>query len=327
MPSSIPRFALPVAMLAGLLTAASLPAGAATPPARVAIPRPAGNAAPAITAPDLVTALRQQGAASGRDARGRKPVTTLDYPWGITVDPHSNIYVTNLYAGVTIYNSKYQKTAEITSGLSYPAGIGISFEGNIYVANNGANNVTIYNPQLAQIGTITDSTLASPGSMFIDSDDTAWVLDGQGRLHAYLSDGTVVSSTQTGGTTVGPWGPNVTVWGITYPNGGYVEALEDRAVGVHDGLSLGTFIGDSPYAGGETQDQYGQQYVSDFTNDLIEIWSTDGLDLIAEIPTPGNPIGVAVDDNLHRLYVALTTSDEVYVYSTISPYKLLHVIH
>jgi hypothetical protein len=326
MPPFLPRFALPAAMLAGLLTAAA-PAGAATPPARVPILRPAGNAEPAITAPDLVTMLRRQGAAAGRAAVAKAPVATLDYPYAITVDSQSNIYVTNLFAGVTIYNSKYQKTAEITSGLSFPAGIGVSFEGNIYVANNGANNVTVYNPQLAQIGTITDSTLASPGSMFIDSDDTAWVLDGKGRLHAYLSDGTVVSSTQTGGTTVGPWGPNVTVWGITYPNGGYIEALEDRAVGVHDGLSLGTFIGDSPYAGGETQDQYGQQYVSDFTNDVIDILSTDALEFIAEIPTPGNPVGVAVDDNLHRLYVAVTTLDEVYVYSTKAPYKLLHVIH
>jgi hypothetical protein len=57
-----------------------------------------------------------------------------------------------------------------------------------------------------------------------------------------------------------------------------------------------------------------------------EIWSADGLNEIAQIPTPGNPVGAAVDNNLHRLYVALTTLNEVYVYSTKAPYKLLKII-
>jgi hypothetical protein len=56
MPPFLPRFALPAAMLAGLLVAVAA-AGAATPPARVPILRPAGSAQPAITA-NMLAILR-----------------------------------------------------------------------------------------------------------------------------------------------------------------------------------------------------------------------------------------------------------------------------
>jgi sugar lactone lactonase YvrE len=315
-----------LALAALLGTAAPLAAQAGSAP-RVATILPPHSAPAALPAIDLITALRHQAGAAPRTEASKNKTPTLDYPYGITVDIYGNLYAANLFAGVTVYNDKYQLTGTITTGLSTPAAVAVSFAGNIYVANNTGNNITVYNPQYQQIGTISDSTLINPSSMFIDADDTVWALDGTGTLHAYLSDGTTIASTQTGGTVVGPWGPNVTVWGVADPNGGYIEVLENRATGVHDGLSLGTEIGDSPYGAGEAQDQFGQQYTSDFYNSQIEIWSSNGLDEIGQFSTPAPPYGVAVDTIHNRLYVALTTQSEIYVYSTTPPYKLLHVIH
>ncbi len=308
-----------VVALAGLLAA---PAARAQLAPRVATLRDgAGQAAPQ-PALDPIAALRQHPAAA------RTPVATLSYPYGITVDASSNIYVTNLFGGVNIYNSKLQKTGAITAGLLYPAAVAVAFDGTIYVANNGASTITVYNPLLTQIGTITDSTLAGPMSMFIDAEDTAWVLDAGGTLHAYLNDGTALPTTHTGGNAVGPWGPNVTVWGIANANGGYDEAYENRALATHDGPALSNvYPNGSPYAAAEAQDQLGQEYVADLRNDLIQIWSRDGKYEVGQIRTPAAPYGVAVDTRLNRVYAVLTISNEVYVYSTKSPYNLLGIMH
>ncbi len=280
----------------------------------------AHEAAPKPPLADLMNAARRLGFSA--DAAN----ATLSYPYGIAVDVSNNIYVTNLFGGVNVYNMKGQMTGSITTGLSHPAAVSVSFNGNIYVANNGGNNVTIYNASYTQVGTIADPTLISPGSMYIDADDTVWVLDMQGTLHTYLADGTTLASTHTGGNTVGPWGPYVTVWGIADGNGAYIEAFENRAQGVNAGPDLSSLLSGSPYAAGEAQDQYAQEYVSDLLHNQIQIWSRNGLDLVGTITTPAPPYGVAVNTNLDRLYVVLTTLNQVYVYSTKAPYKLLGII-
>jgi hypothetical protein len=163
--------------------------------------------------------------------------------------------------------------------------------------------------------------------MYIDADDTTWVLDVQGTLHAYLNDGTTLRATHTGGNTVGPWGPNVTVWGIADANGGYDESYENRAQAVQSGPSLvNVYVGGSPYAGGEAQDQYAQEYVSDLLHNQIQIWRRGAAYQDGNINTPAAPYGLAVDTNLNRLYVVMATLNQVYVYSAKAPYKLLGII-
>jgi DNA-binding beta-propeller fold protein YncE len=140
--------------------------------------------------------------------------TTLNYPYGLTVDNAGNLYAANLFGGVTICNAKLQYQGAITTGTDFPAAVGVNFEGNIFVANNESGAITIYNPAWQQIGTITDPNLTSPTNLYIDPDDTIWVLDGQGIVHAYLANYTPLPTTETGGTALGPWGSNMTVWGI-----------------------------------------------------------------------------------------------------------------
>ena len=81
---------------------------------------------------------------------------TLNYPYGLAVDSAGNLYAANVFGGVNIYSSSdnFKLTATVTEGLSYPAAVSIAFGGDIYVANNGGDNITIYNPALQQIGTI-----------------------------------------------------------------------------------------------------------------------------------------------------------------------------
>ncbi len=46
----------------------------------------------------------------------------------------------------------FKLTNTITAGLSFPAAVSVNFGGSIYVANNGGNNITIYNQALQQTG-------------------------------------------------------------------------------------------------------------------------------------------------------------------------------
>jgi len=252
---------------------------------------------------------------------------TLSYPYGIGLDGGGNIYITNLFGGVNVYNvSSLKKTGAITTGLSFPAAVAVNFEGNIYVANNGGNNITIYNPSLTQVGAITDSTLQNPTSMFIDRNDDIWVLDAQGTVHPYLFNGTALPTAHTGGTAIGPWGPNVTVWGIAI-TGGYQEDVGNIGQALNQGDYFPLYFPTgSPFAGGETQDATGHQYVTDLLHNLVQIWDPTGSFMVGTINTPAAPYGIAVDSVHDHIFVVMTTLNEVYVYSTKAPYALVNII-
>jgi hypothetical protein len=256
------------------------------------------------------------------------PKATLSYPYGLTVDAAGNLYAANLFAGVTVYNLKLQYEGAITAGVAIPVAVGVNFEGNIFVANNSTGTITVYNPAWQQIGTITDPNLAAPTNLYIDPDDTIWVLDGQGTVHTYLSNYTPLPTTQTGGTALGPWGSSITVWGIANGSGGYTEDLGNRDLMVRNNPYFPSFFPTgSPLAGGETQDFYGQQYVTDFAHNQVQIWSSNGAYMVGLVNTPSAPAGVAVDTIHNRIYVALPYLSEIVVYSRTAPYKQLTIIH
>jgi hypothetical protein len=283
----------------------------------------AGDAAAAHPVSPVATLL----AAGRSQAQASKVKATLSYPYGLTVDPAGNLYAANLFGGVTIYNAKLKYQGAITTGTDIPAAVGVNFEGNIFFANNASGAITVYNPSWQQIGTITDPNLAFPTNLYVDPDDTIWVLDQQGIVHAYLADYTPLPTTKTGGTALGPWGSNMTVWGIPNGSGGYIEDFGNRGIMVRDNPSFPGGFTCSPLAGGETEDAYGQQYATDFANDQVQIWSSSGEYMTGVINTPSAPAGVAVDTVMNRIFVALPEVNEIVVYSRLAPFKQLAVIH
>jgi len=77
--------------------------------------------------------------------------------------------------------------------------------------------------------------------------------------------------------------------------------------------------------GGEAQDALGQQYVSDPNNSQFIIFNAASTGYFTfKTASPG--YGLAVDAANKRFYVAEPGVNQVVVYSTVSPYKLLGVI-
>jgi len=183
------------------------------------------------------------------------------------------------------------------------------------VANNGGNNITIYSPQYQLIGTITDSTLQNPASMYIDGDNDIWVLDALGTVHLYLDNGTPISSQALGsGTAIGPWGSNVAVWGVSNASG-TVELVQNAGEAVHSGVGFPLVYPDSPLAGGESQDAQGNQYVTVPGGDAIEIFTANGLGYGQILTTKAPAYGIAIDPINKRMYFSETTVGKVEAYS------------
>ncbi len=273
--------------------------------------------------PDATTA------ADGTEAVGAKaPATTLNGPFGLALDSAGNLYVANAHGGnVTIYGATgWKLTGSISSGLSIPIAVAVNFGGIIYVANNDIETICLYAPNLQQIGTINDSSLIQPLSMYIDGNNDLWVLDYL-NVHLYLDDGTPISTaSMPQATAVGPWGSNVTVWGATDPNGGTDELLQNMGEAVHRGLSFVLVSNDAPKATAVAQDSLGKLYIAIPSTKQVQIWSNAGGTIVGTITTASPAFGVAVDSFNHRLYVAEQGVNEVVVYSTQPPYKILHTI-
>jgi len=333
-PSSIVRHAAAIASSALVSSALAVSLFTVTNPAYAAEEQTSGRVAIDKNGNPVPTPQFKQAHAEIAADSEIKPETataatpTLSYPYGIGLDDSGNIYITNLFGGVNVYaEASRKKLGSITSGVSFPAAVAVAFNGNIYVANNGGNNITIYNQSYTQIGTITDSTLDSPVSMYIDASGDIWVLDAGGTTHLYLFDGTPISSVHSGGTCIGPWGPDVTVWGIDNGQGGYLEDIQNAGQAVRDGVSFPSFFpSGSPYAGGEAEDATGQQYVTDVLNNRVEIWAPNSSYMVGTISTPGAPYGIAVDSVHTRFYVVETTLNQVQVFSTHAPYVLIATI-
>jgi len=278
------------------------------------------------------TGLGQPGAAgqaldqaAGVDTAAPATTPTLHTPFGVAVDSAGQIYVANLTGGVTVYSKQRQLIATITTGVNAPVGLAVGFGGNIYVANNGGNNVTIYNSGFSQIGTISDPTLQYPTGIFVDSVNDIWVMDGA-LVHLYLDNGAPISSGPAGGATaIGPWGSTVTVWGAYANTLGLVEYVQNIGEALHNGIGYTVAYPLSSPPGGEAQDAIGQQYTTDPNNNQLVIYNAQSTGYFT-LGTASPGYGIAVDAANKRFYVAEPGVNQVVVYSTIAPYKILGVI-
>ena len=111
-------------------------------------------------------------------------LTQLGVPYGITLDPKGNIYVTNDGStavpgfSVTIYGAgssgdvaPLETIAGGSTGLNHPEGIALDSKGNIYVANLEGFSVTVYPPFNGStfVGTVNQAPIATVNTGFVSN--------------------------------------------------------------------------------------------------------------------------------------------------------------
>jgi hypothetical protein len=253
----------------------------------------------------------------------------LDDPTGIAVDAAGLVYVADS-GGITGDNgdisifSVAEKSGQIvatlkgkiTSSIKNPGSVAVSPSGNIYAGNGyGSSPVTIFGPNLAQLGTISVSAF----DMFVDGDGDLWVLDANGTVHTYLANNTEVSSFNVSGNVgaITPWGSNVAVWAV------HSTVTENMGEAVNGNAALNpTFPnGLSLQPTGVAEDAQHQQYVADSALGQVTVWNADMTQVVATFNSIGNAI--AIDTRHSRIYLTSGVNSEVLVYSLKAPYKFL----
>lgn len=144
-----------------------------------------GTVASANVTNVAVTCTAVGGGGGGGGSGGTTPVA-LNGPNGLAL-AGDTLYVANyggnqVIAFSVLYSAAHQVTglkqvSSITQGLSGPARLAFDTDGNLYVANQGGNNVTIYNTGDALVDTIADSSLNGPLGVAVDSQGDVYVAD------------------------------------------------------------------------------------------------------------------------------------------------------
>jgi sugar lactone lactonase YvrE len=248
----------------------------------------------------------------------------LRSPIGLTVDANGNLYVANATGGksgqVLIYNANYvQQTAKtITQGINHPIGVAHDSQGRMYVSNYYGSNVTAYDTNLKQIPSATISGLVTPGGLAVDAMDDVWVVTDQLTVRMYSPEGTPLA-TSTPGPSVysiaahGRWYAFGTVEDVyLFPAG---EVLTNAGIAG----SYPTFSVTSVLA--TTFDAQGNLYLPSYDQTFGTYIVIEANPYVAGVKTvvsglPDNPGGLAVDLARKRIYVADTSGNMVYVYST-----------
>ncbi len=180
---------------------------------------------------------------------GLATLADLDYPFGVAVDAHGTIYVSDqtnnrvrkvtldgriqTIAGIGERGSSGDEGRAVEAQLNSPGGLAVDSHGNVYVADCGNNSVR----QISSEGVIRTvvSGLQCPHGVAVDANDTLFVAD---TFHHLLkkvdADGTVRTIAGTGKQEfVGDEGP-ATKAGLACPDSLAIDArgniyIADRA--------------------------------------------------------------------------------------------------
>jgi streptogramin lyase len=151
------------------------------------------NAGPHGSGPSSVTTY----AADGTPA---KPTITdgISLPFGIAVDRHGTVYVTNDGTGeLTTYDTSGRRTALTISGLDEPRGVAVDATGKIYVASFADGTVTTYTAK-GKPTTPKISGLSDPVGVAVDSSGKIFVTNmSTNTLMTFKPDGTRTTPTIT----------------------------------------------------------------------------------------------------------------------------------
>ena len=199
----------------------------------------------------------------------------------------------------------------ISTSINVPYSIAFDSVGNLYVANNGVNNVTVYNPSSgALLRTI--SLGIGPSDIAFDSAGNLYVsISSAGNVTVYNSSSGVLLNTISAGM-------NVPV-GLAFHSSGnlYVCNLTANNVTVYDSLgalvntiSLGTIVP----TGGLAFDSAGNLYVASFTDNNVTVYDSSSGVLLNTISGGMSGPGELAFDSAGNLYVANFSGNNVTVY-------------
>jgi sugar lactone lactonase YvrE len=153
-----------------------------------------------ITPRGVVTTIAGNGTAASGNGTGTN--ATFNYPWGITIDPSGNLYVTEnignsirrITPGGVVTTFAGSTTAGATNGtgtsasFTSPRGIAIDVAGNLYVADGGNHRIRKITPSAVVTtlagspygfsgsadGTGTNATFTTPTGITVDSESNVY---------------------------------------------------------------------------------------------------------------------------------------------------------
>jgi DNA-binding beta-propeller fold protein YncE len=245
------------------------------------------------------------------------PPNFIVQPLGIAVSRDGQVlYVSDFETDqVSVFDFANRKFRKITH-LARPAGLALDGEGNLYVVEQVKKQITVFNPQLKEIRTITDPTVERPVGIAIDRQrgriylaDTAYNKDPQFTVKIFNMAGKLIGKLGHGrGNELGQF---------MFPT--FVAVDPEGNVYVTDSLNcrvekfgldgkylqsfgkMGNAWGEFTRPKGLALDSFGNVYVVDSGWSNVQIFNQKGQILLffgGRGPIPGmlkNPISIAID--------------------------------
>jgi hypothetical protein len=241
----------------------------------------------------------------------------LSLPLGVAVDANSNIYVANLFGGVTVYGPNFAKKATITQGVDSPDGVAIGSDGTIYVANNAGNSITEYSPgSLAQ--TSLTIPVSQPTQVVVGSYNEIYAVQANGTVSMFDPFGDLRSQVTVVDTETLVITPKLAqFWVANLDSSPSAEEFEMFTIDIATGQN--GFLGGGPYTTfvptrAVPNLKSGVTWITDYINQHVVQLDASG-DAVVKITPASGPYGIALDTTKQRLFVTEPAVNQVEVFS------------
>ena len=253
----------------------------------------------------------------------------LNLPLGVAVDSNSNIYVANLFGGITVYGPGFARKTTITQGVAFPASVAIGNDGTVYVANNGGNSITEYSAaSFAQESLSIPITL--PTQVVVGSYNEVYVVASNGTVSMFDPFGTLRSEVNAVNTETLVITPRLAQFWVQNSGSSTEPAFEYDMFTIDIAANLNGFVGGGPYTGflptrATPNLKTGDTWITDYINQHVIRVDANGNTTV-EITPAGAPYGIALDTTKQRIYVTEPALNQVEVFSLTSLQRigLLH---